>query len=340
VEVVGIDIGFGYTKASNGKKSLVFKSIYGEATNIQFREHIVDGGAEEHLHIEIDGEGFFVGELAERQSSDRNFTLDQDQLMSKFAKILSLAALSRLVERNEPVKVVTGLPVKYFTTHKARLTKELTGRHTVIMTKADGTREETVINVGQVRVIPQPFGSMFNLMLNDAGETGDKRFLQEKIGVIDIGFRTADYSIANRTKYLERGSRSTDSGISQAFALLGSKLQEISGVNIELYRLFDAVEKGSIKIRGKNFELGKITEHVFAQLAEDIANEVNRLWADEWDIDSIVLSGGGGSVLAPYLTPLLEGEIMSMDDSVDARYNNVHGYTKYAKFLWTRPLNK
>jgi hypothetical protein len=35
--MVGIDIGFGYTKATDGKRDIIFKSILGEATEILFQ---------------------------------------------------------------------------------------------------------------------------------------------------------------------------------------------------------------------------------------------------------------------------------------------------------------
>ena len=41
MEVIGLDIGFGFTKATNGKRSLVFKSVYGEASDMQFREQLL-----------------------------------------------------------------------------------------------------------------------------------------------------------------------------------------------------------------------------------------------------------------------------------------------------------
>jgi plasmid segregation protein ParM len=41
VDILGIDIGFGFTKATDGKQHLVFKSVLGEATDIQFRDEII-----------------------------------------------------------------------------------------------------------------------------------------------------------------------------------------------------------------------------------------------------------------------------------------------------------
>ncbi|MDQ6990723.1 MAG: hypothetical protein Q9M11_03225, partial [Mariprofundaceae bacterium] len=71
--IIGIDIGFGFTKATDGKKFQVFKSIYGEAIDFQFKESLLKNNQEddEHIHIDVDGISYFVGELAERQSSNR-----------------------------------------------------------------------------------------------------------------------------------------------------------------------------------------------------------------------------------------------------------------------------
>ena len=337
MEILGIDIGFGFTKASNGKESLIFKSVLGEATDIQFREPVLgEMAGEEDLQVEVDGKSYFVGELAERQSNVRFFTLDQTQFISQFAKTLALAAAARLVGNFLPVNLVTGLPIGYYRDHKESLAKVLQGEHKVAFTDAAGKRQEKTITINKVRVIPQPFGSMFNLMLNDLGEIADRRLVKEKIGIIDVGFRTCDYTIADQMRYSERGSRTTDSGIARAFNVIAGKLREKSNVNIELYRLYSAVEKGAIKIRGKEYDLRELTEQVFAQLATTVANEVDRLWVDDWDIDAMVITGGGGAVLAKHLQPLLNGKVLTLDPAQDARLLNVLGYYKFGRYLWAR----
>jgi plasmid segregation protein ParM len=231
---------------------------------------------------------------------------------------------------------VTGLPIGYYRQHKDELARILQGEHKVVLIDAAGKRQERVVNISKVRVIPQPFGSMFNLMLNDLGDLGDKRLVKEKVGIIDIGFRTSDYTISDKMRYSERGSRTTDSGIARAFNAIASKLREKSGVSVELYRLYDAVDRGSIKIRGKEYDLKGLTEQVFGQLAAAVAGEVDRFWADDWDMDAMVITGGGGAVLARYLTPLLHGHVLPVDPSKDARLSNVHGYWKFGKHLWAR----
>lgn len=337
MEILGVDIGFGFTKASNGRDALIFKSVLGEATELQFQEQILQNPqGEEHLQIDVDGKSFFIGELAERQSSNRYFTLDPTQLVGRFARVLALTAAARLVGSYLPINLVTGLPIGYYRRHKEGLSKALLGEHKVLVQDASGKKSEKNLNINKVRIIPQPFGSLFNAMLTDTGELGDKRLIKEKIGIIDVGFRTSDYTVSDHMRYSERGSRTTDSGIAKAFTLIANNLREQSGVNVELYRLYGAVEQGSIKIRGKEYDLREAVEQSFNQLATSVAAEVERLWADDWDIDAIVITGGGGAVLAPYLTPLIQGNVLPVDAGRDARLNNVSGYWKFGRHLWAK----
>ncbi len=337
MEILAIDIGFGFTKATNGNRSLVFKSLLGEATDIQFKGGILgETSQDENIHIEVDGKSYFVGEMAERQSNVRSFTLDQSQFFNSYAKPLALAAAARLVGNYMPIGLVTGLPIGYYRDYRESLVKVLQGDHKVTLTSLNGKREEKVIKINEVKVIPQPFGSLFNLMLNDLGELGEKRYLQEKIGIIDVGFKTADFTVADKMRYSERGSRTTDTGISRAFGMIAGKLREKSNVSVEIYRLYDAVERGMIKIRGKEYDLKAPTEMIFGQLATAIANEVDRLWSDDWDIDTIVITGGGGTALARQLQPLINGNVVTVDGSTDSRLCNVKGYWKYGKHIWAR----
>jgi plasmid segregation protein ParM len=331
---LGADIGFGYTKATDGRQTQVFKSVVGEATAVQFADTLIPSAAANPRHIEYGGEAYFVGELAETQSRGRGFTLDQGQFLGQYAKTLALASIAPLVDSGDPIRLVTGLPISFFRKHKDALTTLLQNRHAVTIVQANGERVEKNLNIERVRVIPQPFGSMFNLMLNDMGKPSSQRFLSEKIGIIDIGFRTSDYTISEKTKFSERGSMSTDSGISAAYTAIAALLQEKSGVNVELYRLYESITRGNIKIKGQRFDLTAVTQQAFTQLAMRIATEVNRLWSDDWDVDAIVITGGGGAALAPYLQPLLEGEVLPMPPDQDARLNNVMGYWKYGQHIW------
>ena len=93
---------------------------------------------------------------------------------------MALSALTRLADRNENVRLVTGLPISYYRRHRNDLTELLQGKHAYARYDSTGARHDMAVTVHQVRVIPQPFGSLFNHMLSNSAEIGDKRFAQEK----------------------------------------------------------------------------------------------------------------------------------------------------------------
>jgi plasmid segregation protein ParM len=226
--------------------------------------------------------------------------------------------------------------VAYYQRHRERLAELLRGQHDVRLVNASGSREDTVFAVQQVRVVPQPFGSLFEAIFADSGELAAGHLAREKVGVIDVGFRTADYTIADRTRYSARGSGTSEAGMSRAFAIVAARLKDLTGVDVELYRLYDAMDRGSIKIRGKEIDLREMRDEVYTRLAGTIATEVERLWHDDWDMDRILVTGGGGRALAPYLQGRIEGEVQSVDTSKDTRQNNARGYWKYGRHLWSR----
>jgi plasmid segregation protein ParM len=183
-------------------------------------------------------------------------------------------------------------------------------------------------------MLPQPLGSILNLLMDDHGKVTNAELARQKIGVVDIGFRTTDFTIMDRLRYIDRGSRTMDTGISKAFSIIANKLREKCGVNVPLFRLYKAAESGNIKMKGHGLNFTKIRDQVYAQLASNIANDIDRLWADDWDIDTIVLTGGGSMELGRYLQPLIVGNVRPVVNNTDARLNNVQGYLKYGKYIW------
>jgi plasmid segregation protein ParM len=336
--VLGIDIGFGFTKATNGKDTLIFKSLLGDAADIQFWADFGDGDPTDHIHVTIDEESYFIGDLAEQQSSVLHFTLDQERLLTDYVKVLTLTAVGLLLpddaSNNVPVNVVSGLPIGFFKENHKRFYDLLVGHHTVTYHSPDGHQATRQIAVNDVRMLPQPMGSILNLVMDESGKIAKTDLAKQKIGVVDIGFRTTDFAIMDRLRYLNRGSKTIDTGISKGFSVIANKLREKSGVNVELYRLYRAAETGSITMRGHGFSFPKIRDQVYTQLATSIADEIDRLWANDWDIETIFLSGGGSRELAGYLEPLITGNVIAVDPGQDPRLNNVKGYQKYGRHIW------
>jgi len=338
MQILGIDIGFGFTKATNGKDTFIFKSIFGEDADIQFWADFGTDTLTDHIHVTIDGKSYFIGDLAEQQSRVLHFTLDQEKLITDFVKVLTLTVAGLFLDKsspiNVPLNVVSGLPIGFFKQNHERFHEVLCGHHQVTYHSHDGQQTTKELYINKVRMLPQPLGSVLNLLMDADGKLINKALATQKVGVVDIGFRTTDYTILDHLRYIDRGSRTSESGISKGFGVIANKLREKCGVNVELYRLYNAVESGSIKMRGQGFNFAQIRDQVYSQLAASIANDIDRLWDDDWDMDAIILTGGGCKDLAKHLQPQITGNILPLDPDLDPRLNNVTGYLKYGQSVW------
>ncbi|MCG8619690.1 MAG: ParM/StbA family protein [Desulfobacterales bacterium] len=334
MEIVGIDVGFGFTKAYNGKNSVIFKSLIGDAADIQFRASLGDATATSNLHITLNDKSYFLGSYAELQSNIPEFTLDQEKLIEDFIKILAITAAGLCTNTTGPINVVTGLPVGYLKRDTRRLKDMIRGTHEITYHNQNGQDDTRRINIDKVHVIPQPIGSIFNLIFDEKGKITDRTLAGSKLGVVDIGFKTTDVSIFDHLQYIERGSSTMDTGISKCFSVIANKLRQESNINIELYRIFKFVESGMIKIKGKEYNIANLKKRVYTTSASAIAEDLNRLWENDWDIDSIVLSGGGSVPLAEHLIPRIEGNVIPIQKNIDARFNNVQGYCKFGYYKW------
>ena len=108
MEVLGIDIGFGFTKATDGKETLVFKSLFGDATDLQFWVDFGEASLSNYFNVTIDGKSYFIGDLAEQQSNVISFTLDQEKLISEFVKVLSLTVAGVFLNDESSINVRNG----------------------------------------------------------------------------------------------------------------------------------------------------------------------------------------------------------------------------------------
>jgi len=337
--MAGVDVGFGFTKATDGESAVLFKSIIGEPQPRSMDDNFFSGEAVPGLHLTLDDRSYFVGDLAESESRVRQFTLDQAQLVTQHFKTLALAALARVVPGRVPVNVITGLPVGYFMEYKDNLTQALTGEHTLLI-HDNPQGSEVVLNINRAKVIPQPYGSLVDYLFREDGTVLRADAARQKIGVVDIGFKTTDFTVCKGFRHSERGSRTTDTGIAKAFTYISEALNEMSGVNVEIYRLYDAVREGSIKIRGAEYDLSKVKDEVFGRLATAVAGDMERVWADDWDLDLVLVAGGGGEALYEYLKPQVRGELALLQSREDPRMGNVYGYVKYGRYFYDASAGK
>ena len=99
--IVGIDIGYGYTKAVGRDRQVVFPSVVGKAERVRYESDLrrlgENSGDAEIALITEEGD-HFIGELALLQSRVQWTLLDRSRVEDPSARLLFLAALSEMAE--------------------------------------------------------------------------------------------------------------------------------------------------------------------------------------------------------------------------------------------------
>ena len=337
---VGIDLGYGFTKIvaqENGEiNHYKLPSVVGEYRDLDYKMDIAkDEDDLSNIVVNVDGEKYFVGDIANRQSDIVYFSLNEDKFDERSTMIMMKAGLALATLGSESssssVNVVTGLPVAFYSKHKDKVTSKMKDNHGLSISKdAADTFQTKNIDVQNVRVVPQPFGTMFNEILDENGELVNEELAKKDIGIVDIGFKTSDITVARSLEYIDNQSMSTTTSMSTAFKIIQDKLMEEFGVTKPIYKLDEIVRKGSINIKGKSYNIENIKDYAYRVVAEKIVGEVTNLWTNIWERDQIILTGGGGHQLGEYIKKRLD----NCELAETPQEANTFGYLKLAKRLW------
>ena len=312
MNILGVDLGFMYTKAIAGD-SFKIKSVVGGQRSLAFNKMTLSG-ANKPVSVKVDGDMFFVSDLALQQSESIYYSLKPDRFSSITTKVLLHAILSMAYPNRETtVRVVSGLPVSHYELYREQLKQLVLGEHRIEV--YHGTdRLSSLITVPHGKFLPQPIGTLFNKVLDDQGGIKEGKLINRVIGVIDIGFGTTDMLVTESLTPVERLTFSTNTAVNHICRLISSKLHEQFGV----------VQKG------KSHDITNVIKWALVSTAEQLLGEIQVKWVNDWEIDHVVFTGGGSILLYPIMSPNFHShELMG-----DSQWSNVRGYIKWGKRSW------
>lgn len=322
--VLGLDIGYGYTKGLTNQARALIPSMVGPTEAIRFESDVIaENGA--GIALQVNGRGFFVGEQAELQSASASQTLDVTRTGSIEQKALFYAVASELVRTtDQAVAVVTGLPVLDFDDrHKADLRAMLKGEHTV---KRQG-KHKRQFTVAGVYIIPQAMGSLFALVLDRRGKLVDGDLAGGRVGIIDAGTLTTNYILVDRLRYVETGSSSITTGMAEMLQRIAKDLKREHDLDwvLQLSKVDRAVRDRAVEVRGVRTNIAGIVNPYLEALADTIVSQARTLWGAAADLKAVVLTGGGSLELAPYIRQAYPHTRTVGDDP---QFANVTGYLR------------
>ncbi len=334
IKLIGVDIGFGFAKGFDGHLPIIFPSIlshHGRPAEAAGSEPSAPGVG---LHLEIDGEVYFAGRRADCDWRSPQLPRQPDRLFGDYGKHLVLAVLAGYTEMENPLHVVLGLPVSYFQLLKASCEARLIGYHKLVWVESGGNRIPKNIHIRKLHLVPHPMGTYSGLIMDTDGRLQAEKFRERKIAVVDIGFRSTNVIAMDRLRFSNRYSGTIDLGISQGFERIERKLRDQTGRRLTFGQLYQAVRMGHIRIEDQTYNIERVRREAFSLLAEQLADNISHLLAAAWDLDSLLLTGGGSRELADYIGPLLPGEVSQIENEQDARLNNAQGQLRLARALW------
>jgi plasmid segregation protein ParM len=285
--VIGLDVGYGYTKGKGpGRILALIRSMIGPAVEIKYHNDLIGNGR--GLEIELDSGRWFVGDMARLQSpsptSPRARKRDIDVV-----RLLMLGAMHRLGVVEGTVRLVTGLPVEWFT-DKDALAAGLRGPHTFT---ANG--EACTVTVSDVVIVPQPFGSFFrSLLAPDGALTDVNGWAKHRVGILDIGMHTSDYALSDSLRYVEPRSGSIDKAMARVYELVREGIAQEYGRDASLQDVEDAVRSGALPHRDGELDIRDLVAGAREAIGRSVIGQAQTLWGDGDDLSAVLVTGGGG----------------------------------------------
>jgi plasmid segregation protein ParM len=321
MKLYGVDIGYGFTKVAGVDRiPRVIPSIVGSNEELCYRSDI--GDRIKIAPLTLNGHSYLVGEAAKRFSRHRYRIFDSTWTESPYYLLLLVSALMRIDKSaTEPAAIVTGLPVNHYTQERVRQVQDL-------LSHSDNVRissGEALVKVEKIKVIPQPFGSFFDLILNDEGKLKDPEKIRQRVGIIDIGFQTTDLALAT-PQFIESSSGSLDVGVRSVANQLSRDLSRKYSITLDTTEAEEALRQKSVKIFGESVDLSDMIAERTREVAELILSYAHSLWGRGERLNRLILAGGGANIFRSYFSTYPNLYVPE-----EPSLSNVRGYLKLAR---------
>lgn len=329
---IGLDIGYGVTKAVTDDLVLTFASVMGHAREIKFQQ---DEIAKRHPGDQIsDDEGnWFIGDLALSQLPPgellrlRGRTANEATMGNAFRLRLVKVAIGKLMQGMWSgdavhIRIATGLPTDHMR-DAAELKDSLLGQHLIRTDTA-----QLIANITEVMVMPQPYGTIYASTLTETGEINRKHSYR-RTGVCDIGTYTVDLALDDEGEYVDAESGSVESGVHTAHQRIAAALERDYRQKMPFKIVEQVLCSGVFHANGEPISYHAMVDEALQPLRSATLNLMSEKWQRGATVDVIYLAGGGAYLVSDeIITAYPQAQIVP-----DAQIANARGYLNYANFV-------
>jgi len=339
MEIVSVDLGYGYVKAVSSKgKRVIFPSVVGEAKQLDLSTTFGKRPDDIHnMHVLYDDREYFVGRLAEKESESTTRIFEKERFNNIYAKILLNTAI-QLVSESDIVTLATGLPLDYYQSQAKDFRNSILGIQPVTQWKSGPLAgKEKRINVENAFVFPQGASAVFSALINHEGKYVYPRLMNAEslIALIDIGFRTTDYVVVEIQENgsfvpVSRYSGTVDQGVNKLHMSIQQAFKaKVGGSDLPGKFIKQILKNGSITHKGQEIDFTEVIQTSKETIVSSIADRLNAAWSDDSDFfNGIFLAGGGGSLFESNMQQQFENRLTLINDS---QFANAIGYYRLGK---------
>ncbi|MFW5891432.1 MAG: hypothetical protein ACOCUI_04355 [bacterium] len=335
IKIIGLDLGYGQVKCTDGLKNVKFQSVIGNMGSSDYQ--IDTSNKKNSCFVNYEGEDYIVGNLANTVSiNPRQNTLSKKSanIKDEIIKALTAIVLTEPDKMVHNVNIVTGLPVLYFNEQYNELKQNLLGSHLLTIVLDDYPSFKT-INIENIEVIPQGIGALYNEILDNDALVKNSELANQYIGIIDIGYKTTDLVVMDSLVNAGHLGDTINTGMKEAFIELKKLISKNFKVNKKLIDMPEIAINNVIKLSGKEKSIGNLVHNSYKPVAQTIFSHIQDMWGDLRELDAILLTGGGAKALDYEFRQILNKQDLLNDINYiiceKAEFGNAYGDYKYGK---------
>jgi len=328
IERVGVDVGFGDTKAvvkRDGKLEFAaFPSVVGPAQALSGAA-VMGGRRSRAVRIVYGGTEYYVGRDALRHSRTLDDRQDRARIGSTEERVLLLAALAQLGVTD--ATIVTGLPVLWFGDRKL-LARSWKGEHRVTVGRQDRT-----ITIHALVTVPQPFGGFYSHFLDDSGRAiVEESEIMRAYGFLDVGWNTTDLTAIDKLQPVDKWGRGVMVGVRNVVGMVGDAIARQHGLAMDAHEVDAAIRAGYVEVYGERHDIARLVEDATAGLAGQVRAAATSVWGNGERLAKVLIFGGGAAVMGKALLKAFPRNGLLLDRPAMA---NAIGFCRFAqRMIW------
>lgn len=230
--------------------------------------------------------------------------------------ILALIAMAAALHQANPsqsrytISLAVALPLAEVKHKEARelLVQRLQGDHLVSYRSTPGmVNREITLTVAHVDVVPEGAAAYFSLIQRNPA------LVNQHVLIVDVGARSVDWAVFGPSGRFALGlsGGTADGGLAVAADRILAAARAAFGPHVARHRQDVLTALRSARLQGtpvrlwghgRPYEIPDLVDSELTRLARDIARLVSDVVQRMGQVDHLALVGGGGALLAPYLS--------------------------------------